>query len=401
MVLSNTKWYGFNGISWYKGMRILEKLNTPGAVVVALAFFVVLDGLLFYRFRQELAKASVVPPMKPAAPLPIKPAAAVPPPSCSASEVAFLGYSDALDGYSYEGMLVGGLSGLAYDANRDLYYAVTDSQVGSTPERFYTLKVPLEEGRLAEPLISDVTVLRGPQGKPFTGANLDGEGIALTREGELLIASEVEPSILRFSLDGRFLGKLKVPQKFLVVPKGYAKVNASFESLALSPTGRSLFTANEKPLITDEQGYSEEHQWVRLLRYVDRGSSEFEPSQEFLYPVEQGESISEIAALSEGDLLLLEREERRIFRVSLDEGGDVSREEDLAASGAILLEKELVVDVDYSCPLPSDGQDSFGLLEGMALGPKLPGGRRALLLQSDDNFGGQKSRMIMLSIPSR
>jgi hypothetical protein len=117
--------------------------------------------------------------------------------------------------------------------------------------------------------------------------------------------------------------------------------------------------------------------------------------------VKRGESVSEIAVLSENELLILEREGRRIYRVSLDKAGVGPNERGLATSGAALLEKKLVVDVDYSCPMPSDGKDSFGLMEGMALGPKLPGGRRALLLLSDDDFGGEKSRTIMLGIPSR
>ena len=207
-------------------LRVLKKLNTPRTVVIVLAFVVAFNGFLLYHYRQDLAKP-------PAAALPTEPPAAAAPPRCLASEAVFLGYSDALDGYYYEGLPVGGLSGLTYDASRDLYYAVADSQVGSTPARFYAPKAPLAGGRLADPLVSDVTVLRDPQGKPFTGANLDGEGIAVTREGELLIASEVEPSILRFSREGRFLGQLEVPQKFLVAPKGYAKTNASFESLEL------------------------------------------------------------------------------------------------------------------------------------------------------------------------
>ncbi len=393
---------------------MLEKLNTPRAAVAVLAFVVFLNGFLLYHHRQDPAKPPAAPPIKPpAAALPAEPpaaaaaAAAAAPPGCRASEAVFLGYSDALDGYYYEGLPIGGLSGLTYDASRDLYYAVADSQVGSDPARFYAPKAPLEGERLADPLVSDVTVLRDPQGKPFTGANLDGEGIAVTREGELLIASEIEPSILRFSLEGRFLGQLEVPQKFLVAPKGYAKANASFESLELSPSERGLFTANEQPLLGtegkgDDRGSSEEHRWVRLLTYQKyRGSSEFEPSHEFLYPVERGESISEIAALSEDELLVLERQNRRIFRVSLDKAAAAPTEGGLASSGTILLEKELVVDVDDSCPLPSDGEDTFGLLEGMALGPNLPGGRRALLLQSDDNFGRAKSRMMMLGIPSR
>ena len=382
----------------------LEKFNTLWAVVVTLVVLVVFNGFLYYRYPQVSDKLAGS-PMKPADTLSMEPAGALHP-RCSASEVDLLGYSDVLDGESYERTKVGALSGLSYDSSRNVYYALSDSGVGSTPARFYTLKAPIDKwGRLTEPLILDVAVLRDSQGKPFTGANLDGEGIAVTREGEVLIASEVEPSILRFSLDGRFLGELPVPQKFLVAPKGYAKGNASFESLELSPNDRNLFTANEQPLsVTDgkgnDQDSSAEHGWVHLLRYKNLGSSEFEPSKEFLYPIEQEESVSEIAALSENDLLILETQKRRIFRVALDEAGAGPEEGGLAASGAIPLEKKLVVDVDDSCPMMSARED-WGHLEGMALGSRLPGGRRVLLLQSDDDFGDAKSRMVMLSIPSR
>jgi hypothetical protein len=221
-----------------------EKLNTPRAAVAVLAFVVFLNGFLLYHYRQDLAKPPAGPPIKPPAA-----AAAAATPGCRASEAVFLGYSDALDGYYYEGLPIGGLSGLTYDASRDLYYAVADSQVGSDPARFYAPKAPLEGERLADPLVSDVTVLRDPQGKPFTGANLDAEGIAVTREGELLIASEVEPSILRFSLEGRFLGQLEVPQKFLVTPKGYAKPNASFESFVVCAQQRAEPRRIPRPLV--------------------------------------------------------------------------------------------------------------------------------------------------------
>ena len=280
-------------------------------------------------------------------------------------------------------------------------YSLPDSGVKNTSDtsaRFYTLSLPLQQGRLTDPLISDATVLHDSRGEPFTGANFDGEGIALTSEGDLMIVSETEPSIRRFSPDGRLLRELSVPQKFLVAPKGYAQLNGSLESAELSPDGRSLFTANEEPLATD--GHSpDEHQLVRLLRYEDRGSSEFEPSEEFFYRTQQRRSISDIAALSEGELLVLERGGRQIFRVSLDGADDVSDEENLSASSAAPLEKELLIDVDDECPLPSGDQDHFGLLEGLVLGPELPSGQRALLVQSDDDFRKDyKTRFIALGI---
>ena len=149
----------------------------------------------------------------------------------------FLGFSDALNKQTYEGTSVGGLSGLTYDQRRGVYYSLVDNGPAATSEvRFYTLRLPTSGGTLGEPQILDVTTLRKADGQPFTTSDFDGEGLTLTRSGDLLVSSETEPSIRRFSLDGELLEELPVPQKFLVAPEGQATPNQTFESLSLSRT---------------------------------------------------------------------------------------------------------------------------------------------------------------------
>lgn len=369
-------------------------------MTIVLVLVIAVDGILFLHFAslQETAEAG--------APRPTEAPNWEPdwePDGCLNFGVDFIGHSAALEGESYRGTKVGGLSGLAYDHSRNVYYALADSGVESTPARFYTLKARLEDGRLADPVITDVTNLRNAQGEPFTGYDFDGEDIVLTRRGEILIASETEPSIRKFSLDGHLLAELPVPQKFLIKPKGYGRYNGTLESLDLaSNDDPALFTANERPLTIDDPNPSEEGRPLRILRYEVRGSSAgFEPAQEFFYLTEPGASIAAIAALSERELLVLEKETRQIFRVSLDERSDVSGEETLAASGAEPLEKELLVDLDY-CEMPSDDEQPYGHLEGLEVGPELPKGRRMLLLQTDDDFTGRyKTRTIALGIRAR
>jgi hypothetical protein len=318
-------------------------------------------------------------------------------------EVNFLGYSELLDEQHYEATAVGGLSGLAYDPDRDLYYGLADRGVGNTSARFYALRLPLDGSGPAEPItptIVDVTTLRDPQGQPLTGANFDGEGIAVTLDGALLIASETDPSISRFSIDGRLLAHLPVPQKFLVEPEGMALRNGSFESLSRNPDGSSLFTANEVPLTSDGEKTSEGRRPIRILRYEDRGSSGFEPSQEFFYLTEPAAGVNDLEALSGSELLVLEGG-RRVFRISLDEAQDASGEESLADPNLKPVKKELLVDV-ADCPLPRESQNLPGNFEGMSLGPELPDGRQALILQSDDNFDDkQKTRLIAFGIQLR
>lgn len=321
--------------------------------------------------------------------------------SASAGVVNFIGYSDALDGQSYEGFEVGGLSGLTSPPSQDHYYSLPDNGSKDSYAHFYTLSLPLDQTRLADPAITAVTVLYDQQGKPYTEANFDGESIDVTATGDFLIVSEIEPSIRRFSPDGYFLSELSVPQKFLLPPEGGAQHNSSLESLSLSPDESSLFTINQEPLALDGQENLDKRKRLRLLRYEAQGSSEYDPSQEYFYLAEHNNSVSDIVALSDTELLILESGERQIYRVSLNgDEDDVSAEESLADSSARPLEKELLVDVDDECPLPSvKGTHSFGLLEDITLGPQLSNGRQALLLQSDDDFRDiSKTRIIALSI---
>ena len=122
----------------------------------------------------------------------------------------------------------------------------------------------------------------------------------------------------------------------------------------------------------------------------------------------------EIVALSEDDLLVLERSFQsgvgntvRVFRVSLDGTEDVSDEPSLAEPGLEPVEKELLVDL-ADCPpsgATTPGTQANPLLdnyESLTLGPRLSGGQRALLLQSDDNFSaGQVTRVVALGVENK
>ena len=347
-------------------------------------------------------------------PVALSPVAAAPRgeqrPRC-ATNVEFLGFSDALNRATFSGTNVGGLSGLAY-AGRDTYLSLVDNEA-STPARFYTLRIPLRRDTLGTPEILDVTILRDASGAPFTGDNFDGEGIVLTRRGNLLISSENEPAIRLFSSEGALLDELPVPRRFLVAPAGEAVNNQTFESLALSPNGRSLFTANEGPLAVDA-ATADGRNRIRILRYENRGRGGFVPEQEFFYLTEPGQSVVEIVALSERELLVLERgfvsgqgNTIRVFRVSLSGAEDVSDEASLATANLQPVEKTLLFDL---ADCPSSGATTPGTqvnplldnFESLALGPRLPGGRRALILQSDNNFGSrQVTRVIAVAVDFR
>jgi hypothetical protein len=95
----------------------------------------------------------------------------------------------------------------------------------------------------------------------------------------------------------------------------------------------------------------------------------------------------------------------RVFLVSVMHADDVSAQPMLSAPGLVPVSKTLLVDVG-DCPTSgatNPGPQVNSLLdnfEGMTLGPDLPGGRRTLVLVSDDNSSsGQVTRVIALAVP--
>ena len=321
--------------------------------------------------------------------------------------VDLLGFSDALDKTTFAETRVGGLSALVYDAARDRYLALVDNE-GDTPARLYTVRIPLTDGTLGTPTIEAVTVLRDEAGQPFTGRTLDGEGLALLPGGDLMVASETEPTLRRFAPDGRQRGQLTIPQRFGVKPVGEAIVNQTFESLAVVPDGTALYTATEGPLAPD--GFATPvRARLRLLRYSD--GPIFAPTAQFFYLAEVAQGLSEIAAFGPDDLLTLERgfipglgNTVRLFRVSLAGQPDVSSRASLADPDLTPLPKTLVVDLGL-CPAGAathPGKQTNPLLdniESVALGPRLADGRQSLLLISDDNFAAdQVTRVYLLAL---
>lgn len=342
---------------------------------------------------------------------------------CDTSEAQFLGFSDALNKTTFGGFDVAEISGIAYDRGRGVYYGVAD-RAGSTASHLFTIEVPVSGDMIGVPAVRAVTPLKNAAGTAFTGVTFDGEAIAIARGGELVVASEggsapgEQPEVRRFGLDGTYLGELPVPARFMIGTN-----NLSFESMAASPNGHSLFTANERPLPATGPSPADGQTGdlrnrIRILRYEDRGPEGFVPVEQVYYltgadraPGDVG--VTEIIALSETELLVLERgfvanlgNTVRVYRVSLAGAADVSGQPTLARSDLSPVEKTLLFDL-ADCPgtgatIPAGAVQPNPLLdnfEAMALGPRLPGGRRALILVSDDNGSAvQTTRVAVLAV---
>lgn len=289
------------------------------------------------------------------------------------------------------------LSGTVYDEASRTLLAVQDTAPGLLPfvvsEDFQSITA-----KAALPLT----------GRTKTG--WDGEGI--TRVGNELFAltEETTPTLERFDLEGRALGPVTLPAVFAEQRSG----NKGIEALSASPSGKVLFFANEQALLPDGPGPTKAAGTVVRLVTRDLPDGVFHTYAYRTEPLGAGTGgdmgVSEVLALSDDRVLVLERGYQsdfgntvRIFLVDLAAEGDLGDLPKLPADVTVV-PKVLVTDLGSlecaTCTHP--GKQANPLLdnyEALALGPRLPDGRRVLFVTSDDNSSAtQVARVVVLAV---
>ena len=335
-------------------------------------------------------------------------------------------------GTTFEGTVVGGLSSLAYDPNRGVYYAISDDQGTINPVRYYTLDIDVSDGQLDPGDITflDVTSILDASGDPYAPGALDPEGLALAHEGQLYFTSEgfalrtppVNPFVNRINLNGHQTRSLVVPEKFL--PNGSTqgvRQNLAFESLNVTPDQSFLVAAGEGAIVQDGSPATvSESSFARILQYR---LSTGEPVSEFVYVVNPVAEIPvpptafsvngvvELLPLDNlGTMLAMERSFSVgapglgntvwLYEISTDGATDVSDYFSLYPDGPANpplnftpVTKRLILNVEADLGIEPDN------LEGMAFGPPLPDGRLPLILMSDNNFApSQSTQFIVLAV---
>ncbi|MBI5494194.1 MAG: esterase-like activity of phytase family protein [Deltaproteobacteria bacterium] len=296
--------------------------------------------------------------------------------------------------------LAGGLSDWAWDPTTGDYAVISDDPSEHAPARFYWLRVPLQHGQPGAPQVLGETVLRGPDGQPFPLKGLDPEGLALWGTDAVLVSSEgvtsrgVPPFVGVFGRDGAWRAWLPLPEHFTAETHGKAQTrgvreNYGLEALSLCPDGRTLLAMNEAPLVQDLPAPAEP-QPLRVVRW-DLGGNAPVLAGERVYRAEpvpagiQVHGVTSLLCLDGGRrALVLERSWAltlgflvRLYLADFSTAEAVDDAAPLAAQRPA--SKRLLVDLGTL----GVRMDNF---EGLALGPPLPGGGRALLVISDDNF---------------
>lgn len=153
-----------------------------------------------------------------------------------------------LPAVSRGGLKLSQLSGLAWDDDDHILYAISDKGV------LFHLRPLFHNGSLTGLTLLHAVALRDPgTGKPLRGRLSDSEGLDILsgrngRRGDavLLVSFERTPRIMRYRPDGTPLGGLPLP-KSLQAPDAYRGGNRMLESVCHDPALGTL-TAPEQPL---------------------------------------------------------------------------------------------------------------------------------------------------------
>ncbi len=228
---------------------------------------------------------------------------------------------------------------------------------------------------------------------------LDFEGIAYTGadQDSIYVSEENNPGVREYDFStGGLLQNLSIPSVF-----ANRAGNRGFESLALSPSGQTMWTANEEALTVDGSLSTTSAGSVVRLLHLEADGGSYTAGSQYAYvtePIHPGlipnrSGLADLVALPDGTVLALERSAsglgsptylNSIYEIDFSLATDVSDpnfDSGLVGKSYIPVTKQLL----WSGAIDgSAGQN----LEGLTLGPRLASGDWVLVGVVDNSNGG-------------
>lgn len=280
----------------------------------------------------------------------------------------------------------GGYSGITWLGD-DRYAVVSDN---AAHDGFFVFSIELDSlGRVV-----DVTN-EGFRGNDDKGH--DNEGVVwCAPRNSVFVSGETDNQVRELSLDGKATGhRLRLPK--MVAQDASRKYG--LEALTYNARTHRFWTVSESTLKGDGEQATPQNgvrNRLRLMAFDDN----LLPVGQYYYEMDAPEAeqatsqyvmgVSALAALDNGELLVLEREffvspakigsmvQCRIYRVKPEKNNRLPAQASL--KGRKPLKKSLVAEWDSAIGLLSFTLANY---EGMCLGPKLPDGRQVVVLLAD------------------
>lgn len=340
----------------------------------------------------------------------------------------FIGEYHLPQNLKFQNTMVGGISGIDYNAGRDEYYLVCDDRSDLNPARFYTAKIPVTEKGIDTVLITGVTSFLQPGGSVYPGSKQDPlkapdpEALRFDpSRNELVWASEGErivengrqilqdPGLNIIGSGGDFKSSFILPGNMHMKSGNEGpRRNGVFEGLSFTHNYRSLLVSLEEPLFQDgsRAGLNDSTAWIRILRYDRKTRISTEQYGYQLDPVAKApvpssafriNGISDILSLDDHQLLVVERSFStgtkgctiKLFLADLKHAGNIFDYPSLVSLPFHPITKKLLLNLD-----------ELGIfidnVEGVSFGPRLPNGHQSLVFVTDNNFSSGEITQFLL-----
>lgn len=329
----------------------------------------------------------------------------------SAVTLSFIGQQTFPTGLQYSGTTVGGLSGIDYRPGTNDFIAISDDRSQLNPARTYTLTMNLTAAAFTGVTFTGVNTLVDTANAPYAALAIDPESIRMLPNGNFIYTSEGDKNnninaFIRTANAAGHVSELALPAIYQQTgPAGVTGLrnNLAFESVTVSPDGKTITTATENALIQD--GPAAAFGVGSPSRILTFDAATGNAGAQYVYEVDPVAAASnpvgafstsglvELLDLGGGKYLAVERSfvtglvkpwsttgnEIKIFEIDLNGATDVSGLASLSGQAYTAVKKTLVLDLD-TLQIPLDN------IEGISWGPTLDDGSRSLILVSDNNF---------------
>lgn len=330
---------------------------------------------------------------------------------------------------TFKNTAVGGLSGIDFNREANIYYVLSDDRSKINPARFYTAQIEISEKGIDKINFLDVHPLLQQNGEPYPSAkeyasytpdpeairyNAATKQIFWTSEGERILnptsAILINPAIRVSSPQGQNVDSIPLPENLSMKATELGpRKNGTLEGITFSNDFKYLYISMEEPLYEDglSADVTKRNTWVRFYRYdlsLKKNTAQYayplEPVAKPAHPVDEFKinGVSEILWLDTTHLLTIERSFStghsgcvvKVFVADIGQAENILNVHSLKENQPIRpIAKKLLLNMD-DLGIPIDN------IEGVTFEPHLPNGHKTLIFVSDNNFRESEQTQFLL-----
>ena len=330
---------------------------------------------------------------------------------------------------TFQNTVIGGLSGIDYDAKNDQYFLISDDPSQFSPARIYAANIAVKDAKIDSVNMRNVLFISQKDGSQYPkyqygkNSKADGESVRYdpsrktliwSNEGERLYrptdTTIVQPALTLISLAGKYLDTIPLPPGFHITKQEYGvRKNAFFEGLTYADEYKTLYASLEEPLYQDGEpsAFQFDQALTRILKF---DVNQRKNTAQYAYPLDalpikpsvesdwNLNGISELLAINSHTLLVMERAWAKgrddhsfvkLYLVDLNGAENVIGNSSFLKNPPKPLKKKLLFDFD-TLNMHIDN------IEGITFGPKLPNGNNTLMFCVDNNFGKTQVQQFFL-----